>query len=520
MPRPVANDDRAGEWVALSHCWGTQTTYVTTTSNLEQMQQGIPFEALPATFQDAITVTQRLGYQYLWIDSLCILQDSKDDWTSESARMQHYYKFSALTIAVDDATGNHEGFLSTPRAPNRTLATIPFHTKRTSKLCYAYIRQTVEYTGQEPKPTHLSQRAWTLQEDLLSPRTLHFSSDYLAWECQGHRITEADLAPRAVDEGDLAGITKRFFLRPEASASYALVRSFPSYAPYFEPLQRWYNILEGYCQRKLTFEKDRSVAILGVAQEIQAQTGMTYLSGLWREDLLFGLLWQVDGRGNRSESGSALPAWSWASLRIEYAWGQHINSLVQIYYGARQLGLDREASFRAEILEAKGSNNPDSMNDAGSSTQTLRLRSRLLPLSHWAGRFGPFFRSYWRRALSHGGWYLWEKAEESDRLIRSFDEDPDTPNSIEEGVESDDEDEDELSEDDDGSTWDEEALKDVVMLQIAGAKCSSGLLLIYGLLLKPIDGKGYVFRRVGLVEIPGVEDLHSKGWETRTVSIV
>ncbi|MCJ1325068.1 hypothetical protein MMC10_001730 [Thelotrema lepadinum] len=484
------------------------------------MQQSIPFEALPATFRDAIAVVRRLGYRYLWIDSLCIVQDSKDDWASESIRMQHYYKYSVLTIAADDATGDHEGVLSAPRKSDTTLATIPFHTKRTKALCYISVRKTVEFPGQLPKSTHLSKRAWTLQEDLLAPRTLHFSSEYLAWECQGHRVTEMDLTPRVADDTELYLITKRFFLRPEASAGCAVVRNYPAYALQFEPLRRWYNILDEYLMRELSFEGDRPIAILGVAQEIQAQTGMTYLSGLWQEDLLLGLLWQVDGRGKRSGVGLRVPSWSWASVRIEYAWSQEVYSLAEIHYNARQLGLASEKSFRAEVLGVEEVSVVDSSSEAMASDQSISLRGRVLPLSDWAGKSRPFYRSYRRKLLSHTAFPPAQKPQQNDMLICIFDEDLGGQNSMEEGPQTKAEDAGKFPRGGDAVMWNEEACKGVIMLQITGSLKRLDLLILYGLLLKPVDESRSVFRRVGLVEIPGVENLHVRGWEMRTVSIV
>ena len=464
MPRLVATQRRPGEWVALSHCWGKQLHLVTKAANLEQMQQGIRFEDLPPTFQDAITVTRRLCYRYIWIDSLCIVQDSKDDWAAESLQMQHYYKDSVLTIAADDTTGDHEGFLATARKPERVVARIPFQTQLTRKLCYASIRLDVEYTGQETESTYLSERAWTLQEDLLAPRTLHFGSQYLAWECQGHRITEKDLTPRGADESDALNITKRFFLHPEASESCALVQAYPSMASYFEPLARWYNILEEYCKRDLTYDKDRLLAILGFAQEVEMQTKMTYLSGLWLEDLHFGLLWQIDGRGIRHEAMYKQPSWNWASLKVEHTWGRDTNPLVQIYYGARQLELDREASFRVEVLNIKQAGVEDITSGIDCCSHSLRLRGQTVPLADWATKGRTFFRSYWRPPLSHGGWYLWEKAKEDNMLICSFDEDPEPQSDTDHGSEDETGDEEQQSNEDDGFTWNQDALEDVLML--------------------------------------------------------
>ena len=347
--------------------------------------------------------------------------------------MHYYYKYSILTIAADDAIGDHEGFLLRPRQLGCTLAIILFQIKQAKTKCHALIRQKVEYVGQELKATHLSQRAWTLQEYLLAPRTLHFGSEHLSWECQWHRTTEADITPRTANESEPACITKRFFLQPNVSADCALVRSRPNMAEYFEPRWRWYNIVEAYCQRDLTFHKDRPTAILGIAQEIQVQTKMTYLSGLWAEDLHFRLLWQVDGRGSHLEMTPTVPSWSWTSLHIEHSWGQSINPLAQIYYGARQFGIDVDACFRAEVLGETTAR--DSY--AGGVFNGLRLRGQVLSLADWGGQSKPFFRAYWQPPFSHSGGLLWRKATRSDTLICSFDEDTNPQSDTEDESESD-----------------------------------------------------------------------------------
>lgn len=93
-------DDRA-QYVTLSHCWGDTSTILTTTKDtIEQRRRNIPFSELPRTFQDAVQITRALGLRYLWIDSLCIIQDDKDDWQFESAKMAEIYLGSCLTIAA------------------------------------------------------------------------------------------------------------------------------------------------------------------------------------------------------------------------------------------------------------------------------------------------------------------------------------------------------------------------------------------------------------------------------------
>lgn len=126
--RLIESQGASGVWVSLSHCWGRTARFVTESSNLTERQQGIDLTELPPTFRDAVVITRKLGYRYLWIDSLCIIQDSHQDWVHESGRMQDYYSLAVLTIASDVASGDRESFLDNTRVRNRSVR-IPLHDK-------------------------------------------------------------------------------------------------------------------------------------------------------------------------------------------------------------------------------------------------------------------------------------------------------------------------------------------------------------------------------------------------------
>jgi hypothetical protein len=98
-----------GSWVALSHCWGGQIPQVTTALNISERENYLPLNSLPQTFIDAVWITRRLGFQYLWIDSLCILQDSISDWAHEASRMRNVYKGATVTISATMASNSATG---------------------------------------------------------------------------------------------------------------------------------------------------------------------------------------------------------------------------------------------------------------------------------------------------------------------------------------------------------------------------------------------------------------------------
>ncbi len=109
LPAPV----QTGRFAALSHCWGGKGTVRTLLSNLSDSLIALP-EPLPRTFADALAVTRALDIEYIWIDSLCIIQDDPTDWAAEAAQMAHVYANAYVTISADAAKDTAAGFLQTP----------------------------------------------------------------------------------------------------------------------------------------------------------------------------------------------------------------------------------------------------------------------------------------------------------------------------------------------------------------------------------------------------------------------
>lgn len=99
------------KYTALSYCWGKSQNFVTTIDNLEGMREKIPWEKLPLTIQDAILITRGLGIRYIWVDALCIIQDSPQDWRAESTKMAEIYGGSFLTISAALGDSVHHGLM-------------------------------------------------------------------------------------------------------------------------------------------------------------------------------------------------------------------------------------------------------------------------------------------------------------------------------------------------------------------------------------------------------------------------
>lgn len=277
-----------GHYICLSHRWSQLSRpFTTTVDSLEDRIQGIRLQDLSVTFQDVITIARRLKIQYVWIDSLCILQNSRGDWEQESSKMGQYYKSSWLTIG---AGMNGDGLFL-----EREALSMPYfklnNASSTSSLYFLqrpHSRPAQETLLQNQSP--LYSRGWTLQEEILSSRFLSFEptqvyfrcSKYIDYEC-GHReiVTRWNTLTAQFDPQDVN--TKAL----------------------------WIRIVENYSRRALKVTTDKLPALSGLAQEYQRAFGDNYLAGLWKSDLWIHLLWY----GNVAQRPMEYlgPSWSWVS---------------------------------------------------------------------------------------------------------------------------------------------------------------------------------------------------------------
>lgn len=320
--RLVENLPVCPKYMTLSHCWGKKldTNAITTRGNLPSRMKEINLGDLPANFWDAISITRRLGIRYLWIDALCIIQDSQDDWAQESVKMGHIYDSSYLTIAASASEDSNGGCyrgagIRQDSLGGGTLIEITNKlrviSRETSTLILWAPTLSDDDPLREPAPLvgcPLSQRGWVFQERILSPRTIHFTNSQLVWECREVYEME-DRLP---------------FVTPHDTLSLAMDREISP-----DWIKRiWYNWLIGfgYSSRKFTVMEDRLIAIAGIARSLHERTGIPYIAGLWTKNLGFGLGWlEVPNDGTEDPSrlsnrpyARRRPTWTWASTDHEF----------------------------------------------------------------------------------------------------------------------------------------------------------------------------------------------------------
>ncbi|KAG4273915.1 hypothetical protein FPRO04_01556 [Fusarium proliferatum] len=313
VPVNTVGFDVSTRYIALSHRWGAVQPLMLLESLRDTFSKNIPFDTIPPTFQDAIRLANALDVEYIWIDSLCIIQDSKDDWQTEAAQMASIYSLSYVTIsataAQDSAAGLREQhpMLKHPCEviPSWTgfenqIPPVPVRIVNRSAFCDAVLAQP------------LFRRGWVFQEWILSPRTIHVARDQLWWTSASDMTSEGFAANETCEGFDFD--VHREYIHTMAPGTLYSMESQSE-----ESLQLvWHTLLQEYMSRSLTFESDRLVAFAGIASFYQSHTKIkanSYLAGIWRHVLLQDLLWTIsEGRKVSPPQNYRAPSWSWASV--------------------------------------------------------------------------------------------------------------------------------------------------------------------------------------------------------------
>jgi hypothetical protein len=299
------NPNLVPEYMALSHCWGNSQIITLTAKTIDRLKEVIPQSELPLTFQNAITAATWLGKRYLWVDSLCILQDSLEDWWKEARMMRSVYKSAWGTIAATGASDSSIGcfFERDPEVLRPFKISVSWNDYG-PRVYYCFPSEIwIDGVGKAP----LNKRAWVQQERLLSRRVLHFGSQQLFWEC--HEKEACESFPEGLP-------TK--YMEQDMWTSYKNLHEFKNVDGRLYP--QWERVARAYSRGALTKEEDKVIALAGIAQEIEVLYGDQYLAGMWRRYLGEFLVWQIEdgrqdnGRPSRRPSVYRAPSWSWLSV--------------------------------------------------------------------------------------------------------------------------------------------------------------------------------------------------------------
>jgi hypothetical protein len=502
----VENTDPNVTYVALSYCWGAESRLTLTEDTWNSLQCSIPWDMIPRTIRDAIALTQQLQVSYIWVDSLCILQDNQQDWQRESVKMRDIYKHALLVLSTDRAANTDTGFLACRRQSGHVIRIPSSHPEagRIAEIllvpdgdgekdcadpydgAHRWFLSSGEgfgtgdrFVSQNP----VFERAWCLQEQILAARTIHFTDSEMIWECFEDSHCECE----GIDEYNRCGYLRNELpgMVPEPKPEL-WKRTWFNLRNLREPaalLREWWGCVEQYSSRKLTVESDILPAISGLAKDFPEDLLGRYHAGQWSQDFPFGLLWHADERVHqhrRAELFTA-PSWSWASL---------VGAITR----PPSMYMDNPVAM-AKVMDPMtlsiGTDRYGQIKDA-----SLNIIAPMMDIS----------ASYEYKEDGHITWTL-DASEEGHcstfhRIDNVFFDVPIFPH--------------------DAKTL-EEYLSSLNLTCAFIAKATvrgSTRTIAFALLLSPVHGKNRTFERVGVVEISLNEQRHDVNLEGHTISVI
>ncbi|KAI8963071.1 HET-domain-containing protein [Daldinia sp. FL1419] len=309
-------------YFALSYVWGDETDPLqTTTANVKDMKTpGVLWEQpLPKTIVDAIELTKQMGVGYLWVDRLCVIQDSDADKAIQIPQMDLIYSKAALTIVATcgTATDGLSGINGTPRTIKQRIA----------RVAKDLALIDIHHLDQEYQDSRWKTRGWTFQEGLCSQRILIITPDQVFWSCETSKCCETiafEAFPTVVAPND---IIYSVLSGHEVFGEFGSSNNFA-----YSELN---SMIKGYCNRKLTMQADALDAFSGVLRRVGVNTGHEFhwghsVSIRFDESLAWNnITWYLDREWRehglperrremhrvRSSDGTVykvqFPSWSW-----------------------------------------------------------------------------------------------------------------------------------------------------------------------------------------------------------------
>lgn len=288
-------------YAALSYCWGPIEQPSTTKSNVALRYNSFQYRELPQTLQDAILMTRMLGLDYLWIDAICIVQDDKEEWAGEAARMGEIYSMAHVVLVATAANNATEGFLR-PRDRLQKITSLvdPENPITINARVVDTHDKDNRDTRLEKQP--LSKRGWALQEKALAGRTVHFLRDEALFQCRSSVICECGHYSHA-----------QVYRLNEPVIKRKSSRSWDDFSAV-----GWMSLVVDFTKRSLTQADDALPALSGIAQSKLPLYPGRYFAGIWERDIAHQLGWYVKPHqlvtGDRKRKPQPRPTFSWATF--------------------------------------------------------------------------------------------------------------------------------------------------------------------------------------------------------------
>jgi hypothetical protein len=315
----LPQESAARQYMALSYCWGTTHPPKTEDATLSQHEESIPWNMMPQLYQDAIVLARKLDIPFLWIDSLCIVQDNDIDRSHEIARMGAIFESAFIVLIAAASQSPNVGFLYESsrvwHADNRfryiwrDLTPVHYGSAKLDGVKFRERVHSINYEIDACSRERIAKRAWTYQERKLARRCLIMRGSEMVWECKAVCWCEC-----SGDQSSLAPQTRLFpqLLHSRTARTDSENNVFESLDAAYSV---WHDAVRAFTSRKLSVETDRLPAISALASRVAGATGDTYLAGLWKRNLVSELMWVNNPSYEEVQPYSCYiaPSWSWAS---------------------------------------------------------------------------------------------------------------------------------------------------------------------------------------------------------------
>ncbi|KAF2790589.1 hypothetical protein K505DRAFT_77618 [Melanomma pulvis-pyrius CBS 109.77] len=300
------------KYVFLSFQWGRSDFFMNTQENLHHLQSGVPWECFAKVHQEAMSICRQLGYRYIWIDALCIIQGVQGDFHVEGTRMGGYIESADLVFAAANESALSP--LIQHRIPGNSLS-LPAHLEvpdANNSLDQHHFTLQLREPKQDAAravQTGVLHQAWRVIEVLLARRIVIFDANQLFWSCCDTLSSEGSSFP----------LPPIFETIPAFKNRLRHTRGPLDYKRN-EIFRCWYSMVEMNSRGKLRREGDRLVSIAFVMQSLfdilkYDCIDIEYWAGIWNQDRLRGLLWisQTPSTSTWRADEVKDPSWSWAS---------------------------------------------------------------------------------------------------------------------------------------------------------------------------------------------------------------
>ncbi|KAJ9605660.1 hypothetical protein H2200_009509 [Cladophialophora chaetospira] len=277
-PKLCITGGRHGRYMALSYSWGEGVRHKIQLEKktIEPFQTAIPEQNMTCSHREALGIARNLGYRYVWIDAVGIIQDDKADWAKESTRIADVYGNAELTLVAGRSDDSRLGFIeqvsTIPGIRCRLRYSRPGTEIPDDSHCFVSLRRS-QATGP------VDQRAWCFQESVLARRMIVYGEQQLSFRCR-HRSDWED-GNYILYRWSAGG---RYDISADALKDPHLTKE--------AILKRWYALSMHYSTKDIFDATDNFAALAGVAVRFQEALGSRYLAGLWEADMIRGLLWK------------------------------------------------------------------------------------------------------------------------------------------------------------------------------------------------------------------------------------